>query len=187
MLRGRVALFVVALAVAALSCSPAASADASGAARLIAPVSACTGQTDPGAPNAAQVRAMRCLTNFARRGRGLPVLAAAPVLDRAATQKSADILRCDEFSHEACGRPFTYWLERFGYLRDCGGAGENIAWGNGELGSPRKIFGAWMRSPGHRENILGSFEQIGIGLRVGRFEGVAGAHVWTQNFGSQGC
>ena len=188
MLRGRIALSI-ALAVAALSCSQAAAApgEPGGSARLLAPVSACPGQGDPDAANAVQVRAMHCLTNFARRGRGLPVLAAAPVLDRAAGRKSADILRCDEFSHEACGRPFTYWLERFGYLRNCGGAGENIAWGSGELGSPRRIFAAWMRSPGHRENILGSFAQIGIGLRVGSLEGIAGAHVWTQDFGSHDC
>jgi uncharacterized protein YkwD len=155
--------------------------------RLPGSVTACPGQDDPGAPVAVQVRAMRCLTNLARSGRGLSVFSVAPVLSRAAAHKSADILRCDEFSHEACDRPFTYWMERFGYLSNCGGAGENIAWGNGELGSPRKIFSAWMHSAGHRENILGAFEQIGIGLRVGSLEGVAGAHVWTQDFGSHDC
>jgi uncharacterized protein YkwD len=188
MLHGRVPRFLAAFAVVALaSALTAAAVGASGSERLLAPASACPGQSDPAAPSALQVRAMRCLTNFARRGRGLPALAAAPVLDRAAAHKSADILHCDEFSHEACGRPFTYWMERFGYLRNCGGAGENIAWGNGELGSPRRIFDAWMHSSGHRENILGDFEQIGIGLRVGSLEGVGGAHVWTQDFGSHDC
>ena len=154
---------------------------------LIAPAAVCPGQADSGAPIATQVRAMYCLTNFARRGNGLADFGAARALERAAAHKSADILRCDEFSHEACGRPFTYWIERFGYLGSCGGAGENIAWGSGELGSPRKIFAAWMRSPGHRENILGPFAQIGIGLRIGALEGVGGAHVWTQDFGSHDC
>jgi uncharacterized protein YkwD len=175
------------LLVAAVVAAVLPQSAVAGPERLLAPASACPGQGDPDAPSAVQARAMHCLTNFARRGHGLPVLVAAAVLDRAAAQKSADILRCDEFSHEACGRPFTYWMERFGYLRSCGGAGENIAWGNGELGSPRKIFAAWMRSSGHRQNILGSFDQIGIGLRVGSLEGVAGAHVWTQDFGSHDC
>src|SRR3954453_22649124 len=102
MLRGRVALFV--LAVTALACSHPAVAmvDTNDSERLLAPTSACPGQSDPGAPKTVQVRAMRCLTNFARQGRGLPLLARAPALDRAAVHKSADILRCEEFSHEAC-------------------------------------------------------------------------------------
>ena len=128
---------------------------------------------------------MRCLVNFARRGRGLPPYAASGVLNQAAAQKSADILRCGEFSHEACGRSFTYWIERFDYPA-CA-AGENIAWGSGRLGSPRSIFSSWMRSQGHRENILGPFEEIGIGLRVGGLDGFSGARVWTQNFGSRNC
>ncbi len=160
----------------------AAAAKARGMERLIAPASACPNQTDPGAATGQQLRAMRCLTNFARRGRGLPELAGAAVLDRAAARKSADILRCDEFSHEACGHPFTHWMEQLGY-EGCA-EGENIAWGNGRLGSVRSIFRAWMHSPGHRENILGPYEQIGIGLRIGKLEGNAGAHVWTQDFGS---
>ncbi len=128
---------------------------------------------------------MRCLVNFARRGRGLAPYAGSALLDRAAAHKSADILRCGEFDHEACGRPFTYWIDRLGY-QACG-AGENIAWGSGRLGSPRSIFGSWMRSQGHRENILGAFEEIGIGLRSGRLDGHSGARVWTQSFGSRDC
>jgi uncharacterized protein YkwD len=170
-------LFVTAILVA-----PASAATAQ---RLIAPASVCPGQTDPTAPITKQVRTMRCLANFARQGRQLPPVAASGTLNRAAAHKSADILRCGEFSHEACGRPFTYWMERLGYPA-CG-AGENIAWGSGQLGSPRSIFRSWMRSQGHRENILGPFEEIGVGLRVGSLEGYAGAHVWTQNFGSSDC
>jgi hypothetical protein len=34
------------------------------------------------------------------------------------------------------------------------------------------------------ENILGPYEEIGIGLRVGGLEGNAGAHVWAQDFGA---
>jgi uncharacterized protein YkwD len=76
-------------------------------------------------------------------------------------------------------------MERFGYLRGCASAGENIAWGTGELGTVRSIFRAWMRSPGHRENILGPYEEIGVGLRIGSLDGNQRAHVWTQDFGSR--
>jgi uncharacterized protein YkwD len=173
------AILVSALALAVFPAAAWAAAPAG----TIAPVSACPNQTDPRASNGERVRAMRCLTNFARRGRGLAEMRASGLLDRAAGRKSADILSCGEFSHEACGRPFTYWIERFGYLRRCGSAAENIAWGSGSLGSVRSIFRSWMRSSGHRRNILGRFEEIGIGLRVGRLDGTAGAKVWTQNFG----
>jgi len=148
---------------------------------LIAPVSSCPDQTDSSAPAAAQVQAMRCLTNFARRGHGLAPLAASAPLNSAAVHKSADVLRCDEFSHEACGRDFAYWIERSGYAGGC--LAENIAWGNGSLGSVSSIFRDWMHSPGHRRNILGPYEEIGIGLRIGKLEGYGGAHVWTQDFG----
>ena len=43
----------------------------------------------------------------------------------------------------------------------------------------------WMNSPGHRRNILGSYDDIGIGLQVGTLEDNSGAHVWTQQFGSR--
>jgi uncharacterized protein YkwD len=76
-------------------------------------------------------------------------------------------------------------MSHFGY-RGCG-AGENIAWGSGSLGAPRSIFQAWMRSQGHRENILGPYEEIGIGLQTGSLEGYGGAHVWTEEFGSRNC
>jgi uncharacterized protein YkwD len=182
-MKSRAALAVLLAAVSvAGALSQVSPAGATGLAPLIAPTSACPNQTDPAARASVQVQAMRCLTNFARRARGLPVLADAAALGRAANHKSADILRCDSFSHEACGHEFTYWIERFGF-RGCASA-ENIAWGNGSLGSVRSIFRAWMYSPGHRENILGPYEQIGIGLRIGNLEGNAGAHVWTQDFGA---
>jgi uncharacterized protein YkwD len=142
---------------------------------------ACPAGVARGAWAASQEAAMLCLVNDARRARGLPELAADDALARAADRKSADILRCDEFSHEACGREFTYSIERSGY-RGCALA-ENIAWGTGGLGSVRSILRAWMHSPGHRENILGPYEEIGIGLRIGSLEGNGGAHVWTQDFG----
>lgn len=151
--------------------------------RLIAPASSCPGQAALKAPPRTQLRAMRCLTNFARSSRGLAPLSASAPLDGAAEHKSADILACNDFSHEACGRDFAFWIERSGYGGGC--VAENIAWGSGQLGSVRSIFRSWMHSPGHRENILGPYEEIGIGLRVGRLEGYAGARVWTQDFGGE--
>jgi uncharacterized protein YkwD len=181
---------VALLAAIAASAGAPRFARAAGAAPdpLLAPLSACPHQTELRAPPAVQLRAMRCMTAFARERRGLPPLADSRRLDRAGGRKAADILRCDEFSHEACGRGFTYWMRRFGYLRGgCWRAGENIAWGSGALGSVRAIFRAWLRSPAHRRNILGPYAQLGLGLRVGTLEGTPDAHVWTQELGSHAC
>jgi uncharacterized protein YkwD len=160
-------------------------AHAGTAAEAAAARAPCPGQGDGSAPADVQERAMLCLVNRARGARGLAPLAAVAPLARAADRKTGDILRCDEFSHEACGREFTFWISRVGY-QGCS-EGENIAWGSGSLGTPRSIFKAWMGSAGHRDNILGSYEDTGIGLRVGTLEGYDGAHVWTQQFGDRSC
>jgi uncharacterized protein YkwD len=152
---------------------------------LVAPLSACPNQTALGDSAAVQEQAMRCMTNFAREHDGLGQLGNAASLDNSANRKSADILRCDNFSHFACDRPFTYWMQRSGYLAArCWRAGENIAWGTMSEGTVRSIFVAWLHSPEHRANLLGRYSQIGISLSVGNLEGETEAHVWTQDFGS---
>ena len=125
-----------------------------GAARaLIAPASACP--TRPSSTARRRAGAGDALHDQLRpRARGLTALAARRARPRR-RRKSADILRCDEFSHEACGREFTYWIERFGY-RGCWRAARTSPGGR-RLGSVRSIFRAWMHSPGHRENILGPY------------------------------
>jgi uncharacterized protein YkwD len=180
----RKAIVLVVVLCGTLVLAPGASAQR---ANTIAPASACPNQTDPAAPAGVQLQAMLCMTNFARKASGLKPLSRSRPLARAAGKKSADILACDEFSHEPCGRDFTYWIKRFGYAKGCWTAAENIGYGTGSLGSVREVFSAWMNSPGHRANILGKFGEIGIGRRVGTLEGAAGAMVWTQNFGTHGC
>jgi uncharacterized protein YkwD len=153
---------------------------------LIAPDATCPGQDSLSAAAAAQVEAMRCMTDFARVSAGLGPLADAEQLDQSAADKAADVLRCDSFSHFACGREFTYWIRATGYIGEaCWHAGENLAWGTDEYGSVRSIFRAWMNSPSHRENILGEYAQVGISLATGDLEGKAGAHVWAAHFGSR--
>jgi uncharacterized protein YkwD len=156
------------------------------AGRLVAPPAACPGQESQAASTEAQERAMACMVAFARRQAGLGELADQEALARSAEDKSLDVLRCDEFSHFACGREFTYWMEETGYTSaPCWRVGENLAWGSGEYGTVRSIFTAWMRSPGHRVNILGDFEETGLSLQVGTLEGLSGTHVWAQHFGSR--
>ncbi len=155
--------------------------------RLIAPASACPHQRDLSDPVAVQERAMRCMTNFARDRIGLGRLGADHRLKRSAAHKARDIVRCNSFSHSACGRAFTYWIRRAGYLSGgCWRAGENIAWGSGDLGTVRNIFEAWMHSSGHRHNILSAgYDGLGVGLEIGSLEGYSPASVWVQHFGER--
>jgi uncharacterized protein YkwD len=128
---------------------------------------------------------MLCMTNFARAQSGEVELEATAALAESARDKSRDIFECDSFSHYACGREFTYWMRATGYLSaQCWKVGENLAFGNGEYGSVRSIFRAWMRSPEHRANILGEFSQVGIDLQTGTLSGSERTSVWTQHFGS---
>lgn len=158
------------------------------AASLIAPNSACKNQ-DLLAGSAKAHDSMLCMTNYARSVKGLKRYRHTSLLDATADHKAADIFRCKKFSHEACGRDFDYWQRRYGYLRArCWLAGENIAWGGGELGTVRSIFEAWMKSPGHRHAILDkSYTEMGIGQQRGRFDGYSGSSVWVQHFGSHSC
>jgi uncharacterized protein YkwD len=159
--------------------------DRRGLARLNAPVTFCGGDDNPNAGTDVQQAAMKCLVNFARAQAGLPQLSGSGALDSSAGNKAGDIIRCNQFSHQACGRDFTYWLRRAGYIgASCWWAGENIAWGTGPLGTPRSIMNAWMHSPPHRANILGSqFRDFGISLRIGSLSGRSNAHVWVNHFG----
>jgi uncharacterized protein YkwD len=178
-------LIVALFAVALITSLVAAPAQARRLSALVAPASVCPNQGDLGDSPAIQVQAMRCMTNFARKHDGLGRFSNAASLSHSATRKNDDILRCDSFSHYACGRQFTYWMQRSGYLASrCWRAGENIAWGSGGAGTVRSIFVAWLHSPEHRANILGRFSQIGIALSVGTLQGHRDAHVWTQDFGS---
>jgi len=153
---------------------------------LAAPATECPGTDDPDAGVPSQEAAMECMLNFARQQAGLSKLDDSRKLDTSANNKASDILRCDQFSHEACGRDFLYWFRRAGFTNArCWWAGENLAWGSGNLGSVRSIVKAWLHSPPHRANILSTqFDQFGVALRVGDLSGHGDAHVWVNHFGS---
>lgn len=151
---------------------------------LIAALAACPHQGDVDASTAEQLQAMRCMTNLARRRARLDSLASPSSLSSSSQRKAEDVLRCDNVSHFACGRSFTYWMKRSGYLGSCWQVAENIAQG-AQGGTARSIFQAWLRSPEHRRNILGPYDDLGIGLETGRLDGRDGIRIWIQHFGSR--
>ncbi len=128
---------------------------------------------------------MACMVDYARAQAGLTGFAEVEALQLSADDKANDVLRCDSFSHFACGRDFAYWMRETGYVSSqCWRVGENLAWGIGDYGTVRSIFRAWMSSPEHRENILDDFSETGISLRVGTLSGQAGTHIWAEHFGT---
>jgi uncharacterized protein YkwD len=179
-------LQVVIAATLACLCAGAGSASAHHYDHLLAPRQTCPGQTNMTLSAKQQRAAMRCMHDYARRKFGRARLAFNSDLFRSATGKSKDILRCDDFSHTACGRPADYWFRRVGYPGDCGGWWENIAWGSvlGNYGSVRTVMSRWLHSDVHRPNILRrSAKELGIGMARGSFHGYHDAEVWVVHFG----
>jgi uncharacterized protein YkwD len=120
------------------------------------------------APTIRLARAAVCLINNRRIRRGLPRLRINNRLSKAAMWHTHDMVRRSYFGHVSKrGRDVVDRLYGARYLggRFSWAVGENLAWGSGNLGTPRKIVRAWMNSPGHRRNMLDSrFREIGIGV-----------------------
>jgi len=124
----------------------------------------------------AEARLLRDL-NRVRAAHGLTPLRYDPHLQQAARAHSHDMLVSQIFQHGAFGERMMEFDVR-GTL-----TGENLAWGNGTLGSATAIVRAWLLSPEHRANLLRpGFTRIGIGDLVGPFLGFSGAHVVTADF-----
>lgn len=154
-------------AVVVISLAPAA-ADAAG--RRSGPAGCASSSADPHAVAYTSARnATLCLLNRERRKRGLRSLRYNRRLATAASRHAKDMARRGYFSHDSLdGRDFVDRIMRTRYIRGRRGGwslGENMAWGSGELATPRSIVRAWMRSPGHRRNILNRrFREIGVAL-----------------------
>lgn len=181
----RVFLLGSAILAALALAQPAGAADYR---KYLAPPSVCPGQSNAGAKAVTKVRAMRCLLNHAREERGLARLRRHRQLDRAAVLKLRDNARCDEFSHTACGKPFISVFKRSGYVTSSTwsySVGENLAWGQGRLGTPRRIVLAWLRSDGHRRNLFSrAWREFGVAYRLEpRFVGHERVALWANTFG----
>jgi uncharacterized protein YkwD len=128
------------------------------------------------------------LHNEIRIKHELPTFCVHPMLQEAARAHSKDMLRRDYFSHNTKGRgSFGKRLQRFGYDADGYAhyrAGENIAYGSGPYGEPDNRMRAWMKSEGHRHNILNDeFREIGVGTETGDYKGFNGVTMYTVDFG----
>ncbi|HEX2162278.1 MAG TPA: CAP domain-containing protein [Thermoleophilaceae bacterium] len=140
------------------------------------------------APTIRLARAAVCLINARRATRGLPRLRINHRLSRAARWHTQDMVRRSYFGHVSRrGRDVVDRLYGARYLggRFSWAVGENLAWGSGSLGTPRSIVRAWMKSPGHRRNMLDRrYREIGIGvIAAGPVRTDIPAATYTTTFG----
>jgi len=149
---------------------------------IVSAAAAAAGAIPHGA-RAAPCRSMLCLVNSARVARGLPALQESVRLDRSSRLRAVAIRRCGQFSHTACGQPFQLVFARAGYRGRA--IGENLAWGGGYLGAPGRTLTAWLGSPPHRRNLLGSgWRQVGVAfVHARRLFGASNVTVWVLQFG----
>jgi uncharacterized protein YkwD len=159
---------------------------------LAAPAGAQAADCGAGAdyvPNASNLdpvaQATLCLLNNERAAQGLRPVVEAQGLTQPSRAYSARMVGESFFAHESPdGGTLVDRLTGVGYIAPDGDwtVGENIAWGQGPLSTPRSIVAAWMASPGHRKNILNcKARSMGAGVAYA----ADGTPYYTQVFGWQ--
>jgi hypothetical protein len=171
----RLRLSLLALLTGLLLAPSAASADCPGA------------DVQPTAGNVVEVRAaVICLTNAERAAAGLGGLAPESRLE-AVAQGYAQRMVDERFFAHVGPDGATLAVRLLGYLGSLA-FGENLAWGEGSLATPASTVAAWMRSPGHRANILlGVYSEVGVGVALGTPGGSSRpAATFVADYGARG-
>ncbi len=122
-----------------------------------------------------QTQQVVTLVNAERAKAGCGALKVNSKLTAAAQAHSQDQADHQEMAHKGSdGSELTDRLARVGYAWS--GAAENVAWGQK---TPAAVMDAWMKSSGHRTNILNcSYTEIGVGVATND------GPYWTQVFGT---
>jgi uncharacterized protein YkwD len=156
---------------------------------LAAPAAACENEDlMPNRANLDEIRAATlCLLNEERGKRDLPKLRSNAKLRKAAERHSDNMVDKRFFDHTSPGgSTMVGRISSAGY-NGWASLGENIGWGSGHLATPEALMRGWMKSAGHRENLLRPrFREVGIGISFGiplkAFPGETGA-TYTTDFG----
>jgi uncharacterized protein YkwD len=158
---------------------------ASDSAALAAVASSCAGSTTAAGDGHSRLEAMYCGINVVRRAYGLHFVRGNGPLNRSSILKATAVRRCG-FTHTPCGMAFARTFKKAGYL-PARSFGENLAWGQGELGSPLHTLQLWLDSPPHRENLLSArWRDLGIAFERGHMFGRDGVALWVMQFGRRG-
>ncbi len=114
------------------------------------------------------------LTNNVRASNNERILTRSDVLDTAARLKAEDMARNGYFAHTSpAGLSPWHWFNEAGYSFKY--AGENLAI---DFSESVDVQNAWLNSPTHKANILGSrFTEIGIATVDGMYQGHATTYV----------
>jgi uncharacterized protein YkwD len=176
------------IAVAAIALVLAA-CGATSAPAPVADMHGCAGSNlEPEPVAAPRMRAaILCLVNAERARHGARPLAEDAALGTAAVHHSLDMGRRNYFEHrDPDGIEPWMRIGAAGYRAAL--VGENLGWGEAEQGTPAATMRHWMKSAGHRRNLLDPrYTQIGIGIEfdapVPGEDGLPAA-VYTTTFGS---
>jgi uncharacterized protein YkwD len=116
------------------------------------------------------------LTNAARAKEKLPALKPNPLLFAAARAHAVNMAKQKKLEHVLDGKAPAERVKATGYLPKS--SGENVALTVGL--APQTAFRNWMKSPGHKGNILDKeYDEIGVGVA----RGSDGKYYYCQVFG----
>lgn len=120
------------------------------------------------------------LANADRSAQGLATLSVSPVLNEVARAKAEDMAAKQYFAHNSPdGVTPWHWFKEKNYTFLY--AGENLAI---DFNESSDVERAWMQSPTHRANIVGTqFTEIGIAVVDGMYQGRRTSYV-VQVFGT---
>ena len=114
--------------------------------------------------------------NDIRSSEGEAALVISDKLTAAAVAHSEDMAKGEFMSHRGSDWSSTATrINRTGYKWRA--IAENVA---GDYRTVKAVMDAWMKSLGHRRNILGSYHDIGVAVRIGK----NGQAYWTTVFGT---
>jgi len=102
-------------------------------------------------------------TNKFRKSKGLPPLQLNETISREARDHSRDMASGRTgFGHEGFEERVDHVSKKLGRVAS---AAENVAYGNLDAAG---VVNGWIKSPGHRRNMLGNYNLIGIGAARGK-------------------
>jgi uncharacterized protein YkwD len=146
-----------------------------------------TGNENPAVTNAEFEQEVLRLVNVERKKKRLSPLSLDENLTRAARYHAQDMAEDDYFDHNSQDRKNGKLVKVCGtfdrarkFAPSFGYRAENISAGDV---SPKDVMNSWMRSPGHKANILNkNYTHIGIGYYKGK-KGYK--YYWAQTFGGK--
>jgi len=146
-----------------------------------------TTPTPPVNPFLSWIAEVLTIVNIERAESGLGPLSECFALNQSALLHSQDMNARDFFDHtNPDGKSPSDRIRLTGFFGTAKSrwTGENIAAGFRDAAS---VMAAWMKSPGHRANVLNSkFSQLGVGIASTRSDSPYSGYIWTQNFGVGG-